>query len=130
MSPLGNWKTLKLNCNKYSVSNLLRKLVGLTYLELANGPFDDNTFENFMKLTSLTVLKFNEMTEVSNSHIFTIGKELKLLKKFHIKTNEFISRIIHHKRIRSRSSLFDIFENRHTIVYIGLNFVRDYPGSY
>lgn len=81
-----------IDCNKYSVSNLLEKLVGLSHLELANGPIDNNTYENIIKLTSLTVLKINEMTEVTDSYIWGIGKKLKLLTEFHIETDEIIPR--------------------------------------
>lgn len=88
---LQNLKVLKLNCNKYSVSNLLAKLVGLTDLEPANGPIDSKTVESITKHKSLTVLKFKEMTDVTDSCIWAIGNELKLLTEFHIKTNEFIS---------------------------------------
>lgn len=94
LASLENFKVLKLNCNKYFVSNLLAKLVGksLWHLELANAPIDSETFRHITKLTSLTVLKFNEMTDVTDSHIWGIGKELKLLNKIQIKTNEIMSK--------------------------------------
>lgn len=96
ISSLKRLKTLKINCMKHSVSSFLAKLVennvGLIHLELSNGLFDTNTFENINKLKTLKILKFNEMIDITNSFIMGMAKQLHSLAEFHIKSYGYITR--------------------------------------
>lgn len=96
ISSLKKLKTLKINCMKHSVSSFLAKLVrndvDLVHLELSNGLFDTDTFENINKLKKLKILKFNEMIDITNSFIMGMAKQLHSLTEFHIKSYGYITR--------------------------------------
>lgn len=92
-------KVLKFACKSQnmpmSALELLNGLatngIALEHLELGVGHFDDEAAGAISKLTTIKVLKLNEMDGFTESHILSIAKKLELLEELVIKTHSNIS---------------------------------------
>lgn len=84
-------KTIKLNCNGISVSQMLeefvKKRIAIEHLELVNGQMDDATYKNISALKSIKILKMSKMIELAFHHVSGFGKELTQLEQLHLKTS-------------------------------------------
>lgn len=89
---LKNLKALKLFCHETRMSTFISDLVqnGITldHLELGLCSFKTKAIA---KMSTIKILKLNEMVGLNESHIVNIAKQLKSLEELQVKTKETIS---------------------------------------
>lgn len=109
LASLKQLKVLKLDCNRSSVLRLFDEFIAngcdIEHLELAQGLIDDCTVQSICKLSSIKVLKLNEMTGLDESHVVQMVQELQLLQALHIKTRKRFLKYDFNKMIKAADRL-------------------------
>lgn len=95
LTSLKHLNVLKLDCTRMSVAELFKtfalQAVPIEHLELFNGLFDFGTAMAVAELTSIRILKFNQMIAFSGIFVQFIVDKLKDIKELHIETEATIS---------------------------------------